>query len=805
MMKLTKIKIIHFGKLSNLTFSLPSKEIDVFFGENEAGKSTTVAFIKQILFGFYLRSNKAPFFEEYEPLAAVSPMGGSLFFELGGSEFELERLWTKGDKSKKGTLTVKKDGHIVPESLFFDNIQNIDGSFYADSFIFNQDTLAQIMKLTENDLVEQIYYLGAAKSTEFLSLRDKFDKEAGTLFKKLGKKPEVNQLLNKRTDELADLSQKQVEFSDYKVLEDDLNKQRTEYLKVQSEYKENNEKLIAAKDLEQKLASYKKYQALKKEFKEVNFSEKDFDLCQSLVVERKNLLASLEESNSQLKSLQESDFDQKQAEKLLLERSSFVEWKNQLENKKYELDKKKKQREQLVALYSFLKKLEQLDANELQRATQKISSKGNSNKSQFMPWIIGLVVMGAFSWMISPILTLLLFILVGYLGIKEAKRKASIREDKANLASFVNKYGFDPNKQNFNLVIEKLNQLKEIELDINNFRSDIENLQSKLQNYTVNLGRYLQQSLSLEDVNEALNNLELTLRQQNVLVANKASLIANIESLKNKLEVINNQINDFFLNAKVKTWDEYLKLREAYFINQEQENRLNALSENFKEDQEKLHEILLDENKWQQEIADLKKQNHQLEVDLTKLNQNTAEIKVKMENFANSDEIERQKQEIETTNTQLNTATSKYLAYVLASQIITRALDIASGERLPKMLVASQEYFTLLTNGNYQAINFGKTIKVTDRNSKKIEIKYLSRATKEQLYFALKLSFAKQIQDEINLPILIDDSFVNFDHGRTENIMKLLEQLSQENQIIIFTARKALADALTKHVLTFER
>lgn len=804
-MKLTKIKIIHFGKLSNLTFSLPSKEIDVFFGENEAGKSTTVAFIKQILFGFYLRSNKAPFFEEYEPLAAVSPMGGSLFFELGGSEFELERLWTKGDKSKKGTLTVKKDGHIVPESLFFDNIQNIDGSFYADSFIFNQDTLVQIMKLTENDLVEQIYYLGAAKSTEFLSLRDKFDKEAGTLFKKLGKKPEVNQLLNKRTDELADLSQKQVEFSDYKVLEDDLNKQRTEYLKVQSEYKENNEKLIAAKDLEQKLASYKKYQALKKEFKEVNFSEKDFDLCQSLVVERKNLLASLEESNSQLKSLQESDFDQKQAEKLLLERSSFVEWKNQLENKKYELDKKKKQREQLVALYPFLKKLEQLDANELQRATQKISSKGNSNKSQFMPWIIGLVVMGAFSWMISPILTLLLFILVGYLGIKEAKRKASIREDKANLASFVNKYGFDPNKQNFNLVIEKLNQLKEIELDINNFRSDIENLQSKLQNYTVNLGRYLQQSLSLEDVNEALNNLELTLRQQNVLVANKASLIANIESLKNKLEVINNQINDFFLNAKVKTWDEYLKLREAYFINQEQENRLNALSENFKEDQEKLHEILLDENKWQQEIADLKKQNHQLEVDLTKLNQNTAEIKVKMENFANSDEIERQKQEIETTNTQLNTATSKYLAYVLASQIITRALDIASGERLPKMLVASQEYFTLLTNGNYQAINFGKTIKVTDRNSKKIEIKYLSRATKEQLYFALKLSFAKQIQDEINLPILIDDSFVNFDHGRTENIMKLLEQLSQENQIIIFTARKALADALTKHVLTFER
>ncbi len=799
MMKLTKIKIIHFGKLSNLTFSLPSKEINVFFGQNEAGKSTTVAFIKQILFGFYLRSSKSPFFEEYEPLAAVSPMGGSLFFELDGSEFELERLWAKGDKSKKGTLTVKKDGHIVPESLFFDQIQNIDGSFYADSFIFNQDTLAQIMKLTENDLVEQIYYLGAAKSTEFLNLRDKFDKEAGTLFKKLGKKPEVNQLLAKRIDELDDLSQKQAEFANYKVLENDLNKQRSEYIKSQNEYKTNNEKLIAAKELEQKLVSYKKYQVLKNSLTEVKFSEADFNSCQNLVVEKKNLLANLEEDNSQLKNLQADDFDQEQAEKLLLERNSFVDWQNQLEYKKYELDKRKKQREQLISLYPFLRNLEEVDINQLQISAKKISSPTNTTKSKIMPWIVGLAVVGTISLIINPILALFLFILTGYLGFKESKRKAVAKQREARLASFVKEYGFNPNNQELNLVIEKLNKLKEIELDISNFTIDVEKLQSKLQNYIVNLGKYLKRPLALEEVNEALNSLELTVRQRSILAANKASLVTNIETLKKKIETISKQINDLLLKAEVKSWDEYLKLREAYFANKEQENRLNALSENFKDSHEKLHEIMLDEEKWQQKKDALKKQNHQLELYLAKLNQNAAEIKVKMENFANSDEIERQKQELETTNTQLNTATSKYLAYILASRIITRALDIASGERLPKMLVASQEYFTLLTNGNYQAINFGKTIKVTNRTGKKIEIKYLSRATKEQLYFALKLAFAKQI-----LPILIDDSFVNFDHGRTENIIKLLEQLAQESQIIIFTARKSLANALTKHVLTFE-
>ena len=55
-MKLTQIKIIHFGKLNDVTFNL-NKDLTIFLGANEAGKSTTVAFVKQVLFGFHLRTN----------------------------------------------------------------------------------------------------------------------------------------------------------------------------------------------------------------------------------------------------------------------------------------------------------------------------------------------------------------------------------------------------------------------------------------------------------------------------------------------------------------------------------------------------------------------------------------------------------------------------------------------------------------------------------------------------------------------------------------------------------------------------
>ena len=59
-MKLTKINILNFGKLSNVNFELTSN-LSIFEGNNEAGKSTTVAFIKQVLFGFYLKTSMSSF------------------------------------------------------------------------------------------------------------------------------------------------------------------------------------------------------------------------------------------------------------------------------------------------------------------------------------------------------------------------------------------------------------------------------------------------------------------------------------------------------------------------------------------------------------------------------------------------------------------------------------------------------------------------------------------------------------------------------------------------------------------------
>ena len=69
----------------------------------------------------------------------------------------------------------------------------------------------------------------------------------------------------------------------------------------------------------------------------------------------------------------------------------------------------------------------------------------------------------------------------------------------------------------------------------------------------------------------------------------------------------------------------------------------------------------------------------------------------------------------------------------------------------------------------------------------------------------MKLAFVEQVADKIALPILIDDAFVNFDAQRTNYIVKLLEELAQKTQVLIFTARQDLVANLEMEPIRIEK
>ncbi|MFA9399242.1 MAG: ATP-binding protein, partial [Clostridiaceae bacterium] len=66
----------------------------------------------------------------------------------------------------------------------------------------------------------------------------------------------------------------------------------------------------------------------------------------------------------------------------------------------------------------------------------------------------------------------------------------------------------------------------------------------------------------------------------------------------------------------------------------------------------------------------------------------------------------------------------------------------------------------------------------------------LSRATSEQLYLAVRLSRIMDIKSK--LPIILDDSFVNFDSVNLKNTLEVLKDISKTNQIFILTCHSEI-------------
>ena len=120
-------------------------------------------------------------------------------------------------------------------------------------------------------------------------------------------------------------------------------------------------------------------------------------------------------------------------------------------------------------------------------------------------------------------------------------------------------------------------------------------------------------------------------------------------------------------------------------------------------------------------------------------------------------------------------------------------------------LIGAKKYFSLITGGKYSEIDFEKMVISGDNFGEKPWTE-LSRGTKEQLYLALRLGYAdnytKDINNEpngmYNLPLIIDDAFVNFDPERTKYILKCLADFSKTNQVLFFTCHSESVKDLLK-------
>lgn len=806
-MRLSKIEIIHFGKLNDLTISL-DKNLDVFLGNNEAGKSTIVAFIKQVLFGFHLKSKKSKFFEDYFPLSHVSPMGGSLFFQDEDQEYVLKRLYAKGD-SKKGVLTVTLNGQEVPATVFYDHLKDIEDGFYTDSFIFNQDLLAEIVGLTEEELVERIYFLGASQSGKLLELRDKYTTEASNLFKPTGKRPIINQILTQIKDQEEKVKLTGEQYEEYKNLIAKKTELEGKLGKLQKDLAQLKQEQQDLELLKTKEKNFQEYQTLKQEYHPVKFSQELFDKIKGLndeINQENQKLLNLKEELNKVQLVRDS-INLDQAQNLIDQKAEFLQWESELNNLKNRIKQLNDKEESLKNIQPELKELEQLDDAKITQLRQdyqqaKQESQKPVNSINVVPvaisglvLVLGLIIMFAQNnFFIGGLLTLAGIIA----GLYFLRRQPAVTtyQDK-----FKQNYPFDIASFNLDSSLQQLVSLKEQQQEKLTNQDAINELNQKINTFISQLEVCLNQQIVNKDQALAgLNSLQRIVqnRKDNDFV--KQNLLKQINELELKVKDNEQQLSKLLLESNSKSLGELKEQREEYLKQEKIKLKLDTLKNNLEsdlEDLEKYHQ----EEQLSEKLAKVSEEiSHQNQL-ITQQQQQLADINAQQNNLVDSDEVIDQNQRLANLRAQLEKESINYMADLMVAEWVNRSLDIASNERFPKMLQSAKKYFNLLTDGRYVDINFNKDLTVKNKDNKKYKVQYLSRGTSEQLYFALKLAFVEQVADEISLPVLIDDAFVNFDQQRIDNIIKLITSLSQHTQVLIFTQRKELAKAMNCQVI----
>ncbi|MBU3181532.1 AAA family ATPase [Clostridium psychrophilum] len=187
-----------------------------------------------------------------------------------------------------------------------------------------------------------------------------------------------------------------------------------------------------------------------------------------------------------------------------------------------------------------------------------------------------------------------------------------------------------------------------------------------------------------------------------------------------------------------------------------------------------------------------------LQLDILKNEKQTLKDEIKR---LNSDEtLVKHEKAIRQARTQLRTLAEKYAIYNTAALLLEKIRERFLENTKDKLLKGASDILSDITSGEYKNIMPPDNLMQGDFRTKlqddsiKESSEELSRGTKEQLFLAVRMSRIKEIKP--SLPVILDDSFVNFDIAHTRNTVKAIVELSKTHQIFVLTCHSTLIELI---------
>ena len=156
-MKVRDIQIDGFGVWSGLSVDSLPDGMTVFYGPNEAGKTTLMQFLRTMLYGFTAERR-----QRYLPPVFPGKPGGAMRVSGPGGGYEIARRATLNDPSIVGQLTVtSSDGVTQGQHRLTSLLGSVDESIFTNVFAIGLRELQELSTLDDTDAADELYKLSS--------------------------------------------------------------------------------------------------------------------------------------------------------------------------------------------------------------------------------------------------------------------------------------------------------------------------------------------------------------------------------------------------------------------------------------------------------------------------------------------------------------------------------------------------------------------------------------------------------------------------------------------------------------------
>ncbi|KGH68401.1 DNA repair protein [Oenococcus oeni IOEB_9517] len=801
-MEIKRIHISGFGKFSDFNLDFKN-DLQVIYGQNEAGKSTLCQFITGILFGF--AQNKRQSSNLYEPRNR-SQYGGDLVFEQDGSLWDVSRL---GRTQSKLEITDQNGNHVNNPEIFLTKLLSpFSQDSFEDIFSFDQEQLNEIRSLSGKELSDRLLSFSVVNADQWQSLSKELDKNASVMFglTKTSKRP-INQLLAEHQQISNQLNSMGGQLSDYRKS----SQQKKSTLKRIAELDSQLHNLKKQMDEFSKLIElsglFNRKERISMPKTNDRFSDQQISNLTDEIEQR------VEKLQSQIKGINLDKSENKST--IIAENPLLMIYKNN----RTDIDLLDKSIPNLLAENNLF---DQND-NQIKNISSRLSELQNDLKTKFgdripraLPqgvsiqpsrsitvfFIIGIILMllgvfGIVKGFQTPAFPYPFWIcgagvlfIGGLLSFFERPKKQSIN---------LSQYGYS-NQVSLDTIIDSQNHLQEYHQKIDQFQQLQNEKQSHLSkiNSILKLANSLREFLPsakqdhdalIDQIQVILNEIRderqsaiLSKEQKKLVDENRQQQIGHLQNLKSEQQQIFNYL-------KVDNYQNFQYLQAEKIKNKQRLNQLESINQLLTPEKENQIKELGGVEEITKKKQALKVRIDSIEGEIKQENQQLLNLNATLLNASSDTDYQTKLQQQSDLETDINNDLTEYFANKLASSWINESLYQISHKRMPEIRSRAEQYFAELTENKYVSIIFGdNSLLVANQQNEKFYSYELSKGSSEQLYVSLRLAFAESVAEKNSLPFLIDDSFVNFDVERKSIMDNILHRLAEKYQIIYFTA-----------------